>query len=416
MSRRSVPPVVVTPGGAAQALERLAPKHGRFHERELQELLADHPELLPVGQMRNDAGALLCLGREVKVPAGSIDLLCLSTQGYPVVVETKLWRSPQSRREVLAQALEYVKDLVVKDYGWFEAEWMRWQKARRMSAIGLVEALGALTDEELDETFIVDRLHRALARGDVLAVIVGDGITTRLQDLVEHLCRGTPHLRYSIALVELACYPLDGEPDGRMVVVPRLVDEIEPAQRAYVRIEVAEDLKHALTVTPAVEPAGKTAIRRRPSLAEDEFYDAVEDAAGRPLRIAMELFAKDLADAFGLEEEFKAAALMLKIPHPDGESNGASVLALEKQGRIYNTWHLPKQLAGWGFTTAQAKRIATDYWSSLHAVDNRFRRDGILHLRRSQFLPFADVQAKLPAIRACVEDVVGVVREEIGSV
>jgi hypothetical protein len=42
----------------------------------------------------------------------------------------------------------------------------------------------------------------------------------------------------------------------------------------------------------------------------------------------------------GLELEFKAAALMLKIPHPSGEKNGVSLLAIERQGRIYNTSHM----------------------------------------------------------------------------
>jgi hypothetical protein len=31
---------------------------------------------------------------------------------------------------------------------------------------------------------------------------------------------------------------------------------------------------------------------------------------------------------------------MLKIPHPSGEKNGLSLLAIERQGRIYNTSHM----------------------------------------------------------------------------
>ena len=38
--------------------------------------------------------------------------------------------------------------------------------------------------------FFVDRVNRALSGGDVIAMIVGDGIETRLQELVHHLC---PH-------------------------------------------------------------------------------------------------------------------------------------------------------------------------------------------------------------------------------
>ena len=44
-----------------------------------------------------------------------------STGGYVVVVEAKLWRNPQARRQVLSQTLDYVKRLVQKDYEWLEA-------------------------------------------------------------------------------------------------------------------------------------------------------------------------------------------------------------------------------------------------------------------------------------------------------
>lgn len=49
--------------------------------------------------------------------SGSIDNLYLSTGGYAVLVETKLWRNPQARREVLSQTLDYIKDLAREDRG-----------------------------------------------------------------------------------------------------------------------------------------------------------------------------------------------------------------------------------------------------------------------------------------------------------
>jgi len=117
MHNRPISPAYVVPGASVKTLERLPRVHTEFDERFLQELLADHPELLPVGSVREDAGSLLCVGREVAVGAsGNIDNLYLSTAGYPVVLETKLWRNPQARREVLSQTLDYVKELVSKDF------------------------------------------------------------------------------------------------------------------------------------------------------------------------------------------------------------------------------------------------------------------------------------------------------------
>src|SRR5437016_1307577 len=126
MGRTTTTPVFVVQGVSVTTLGRLPRVHTNFDERFLQQLLADHPELLPVSALRDDVGSLLCVGREVPVGAiGSIDNLYLSTAGYPVIVETKLWRSPEARREVLSQTLEYVKEIVLKDFEWFAQQWKR---------------------------------------------------------------------------------------------------------------------------------------------------------------------------------------------------------------------------------------------------------------------------------------------------
>ena len=122
-------PVVVFPGQPTRPLVRLPRVHAEFDEGFLQSLLAEHPELLPVASLRPDAGQLVCIGREVPVPSGSIDNLFLSTGGYPVLVETKLWRNPQARREVLSQTLDYVKDLARLDFEWLTQQWAGWGDA-----------------------------------------------------------------------------------------------------------------------------------------------------------------------------------------------------------------------------------------------------------------------------------------------
>ena len=133
MRNFSVSPSFVIPGGPVQTLDRLPREHTKFNEQFLQALLADHPELLPIEDLRDDVGYLLCIGREVVVPSGVIDNLYLSTTGYPVIVETKLWRNPQARREVLSQTLDYVKDIVQKDYEWLNHQWVIFNKQARGS-------------------------------------------------------------------------------------------------------------------------------------------------------------------------------------------------------------------------------------------------------------------------------------------
>jgi len=373
--------------------------HTTFDENYLQELLANHPELLPVHAIRNDIGSLLCIGREVAVSSGSIDNLYLSTAGYPIIVETKLWRNPQARREVLSQTLDYVKDVVQKDFEWFEEQWALYRPPQGKESSSLLDELSRVSDDEIDETFIVDRLNRALAHGDVIALIVGDGIETRLQELVTHLCRDSSHLRYSLALVELGCYGMGPEHNNEILVVPRIAQDIEPVQRAYVRVEVAEALQNQVKVTPVVTSDTDEKKHSRVSLNEQDFLLAVQQSGGRECADLMQQFYSDLVSEFSLEPDFKAAAVMLKLPHPDGDGLGVSILALEKQGRVYNTRHMRNQLKHWGLNDETVERIASEYWSALHSVDSRFRTDGIGHLSPGQFVPFMEIADRLPEIK-----------------
>lgn len=85
MDHREICPIIISPGERTRALRRLPRMHTKFDENYLQELLANHPEVLPVHAVREDIGPLLCIGREVPVPSGSIDNLYLSAAGYPVI-------------------------------------------------------------------------------------------------------------------------------------------------------------------------------------------------------------------------------------------------------------------------------------------------------------------------------------------
>ncbi len=403
MSSHSVAPALIYPGQPTRPLVPLPRIHSKFDERFLQDLLASNPELLPAAAIRNDVGSLLCIGREVGVSSGSIDNLYLSTAGYPILVETKLWRSPQARREVLSQTLDYIKDLSRLDFQWFEAQWKTHQAGTPYQGASLIERISDLAEDAVDESKFVDRVNHALARGDILAMIVGDGIETRLQELVAHLCKDSAHLRYALTLCELAFFQLgEGDSDG-MLVVPRIVSNVEPVQRAYVRVDVADELAGKVVVTPvSVEPERESRTVRV-NLDEDALLRSVEASVGSEMRKQFEAAYNDLIDAFGFEPDFRAASLMLKIPDPEGQRNGASVIAFEKQGRIYNTDHMPGQLRKWGSIPRDVcQNLAEQYWADLHKIDPRFPLNGATHVSPRQFIPFGELMGKWPAIKEAI--------------
>ena len=76
-------------------------------EGKLQDYLEEYPTLIPLADIVEGASDLICIGREVSAGSGSIDLLCIDQDGLLTVVETKLRRNREARREVIGQIIEY---------------------------------------------------------------------------------------------------------------------------------------------------------------------------------------------------------------------------------------------------------------------------------------------------------------------
>jgi hypothetical protein len=149
--------------------------------------------------------------------------MLVTRTGRIVLLECKLWRNPQARREVVGQILDYAKELA------------RWDYARLQAA--LADRLGkaenplftkvALTHQNLDEARFVDGVERTLREGRFLLLIAGDGIQQGARAIVEYLQEHAT-LRFSLGLVEVRGYRL---PDGRMLIQPRILARTEIIER-----------------------------------------------------------------------------------------------------------------------------------------------------------------------------------------
>lgn len=77
-------------------------------ERELEDIVNGSPELLSLP----GEASLAVVDRQVALPgAGILDLLLTDAEGRAVVAEVKLFRNGESRREIVAQAIDYVSAL-----------------------------------------------------------------------------------------------------------------------------------------------------------------------------------------------------------------------------------------------------------------------------------------------------------------
>jgi len=85
-------------------------QQGYASELELQRFLLQYAELIPLDEIDLATAPLLCIGFEVNVASGSQDVLYLDMTGMLTIVETKLKKNPEARREVVGQILEYAAD------------------------------------------------------------------------------------------------------------------------------------------------------------------------------------------------------------------------------------------------------------------------------------------------------------------
>jgi hypothetical protein len=86
-------------------------EEGYATELELQVFLREHADLTPLEEIELNAPPLLCIGWEVGVASGSEDILFIDPAGLITLVETKLRKNPESRREVVGQVLEYASHM-----------------------------------------------------------------------------------------------------------------------------------------------------------------------------------------------------------------------------------------------------------------------------------------------------------------
>lgn len=244
---------------------RRVPRGEARREHVLRDLIAERPEILPVHDLDPSYGRLVTVTRELSLPGvGFVDVLLMDAQGRLVVVECKLWRNPQARREVVGQILDYAREL--SRYGYEDLQRQVSVATRRSGNI--LYQLSCEAGGELAEAEFVDRVTRDLAAGRFLMLVVGDGITEGTRRIGEFL-RDQPGLAFTFGLIEIAEYRHIGPGGAEHVIVqPRVLAQTTLIERHVIRSEVpgvAIDLteESAIGVTQPVRPPSDVGVRWR---------------------------------------------------------------------------------------------------------------------------------------------------------
>ena len=211
-SRQHAAPVHVDrlePDGVVRALDRIrfertAGDKNTHDEFWLQSLIFRFPACLPLSEIDAGIESLVPVCMELPLPSGFLDNLYVTRDGDLVLVECKLWRNPEARREVLAQIIDYAHSMSAWSYDDLD-------RAVRKGVIADKSVLGksllevASMDGDLDEPAFVDAVTRNLKLGRFLLLVVGDGIREGAETLAQYL-QSHAGFHFTLSLVD-ACVP-----------------------------------------------------------------------------------------------------------------------------------------------------------------------------------------------------------------
>jgi hypothetical protein len=213
---------------------KLTPMTETSYEREddLQALLADYPDLLPGDQIDlENPRRWILVARELGVPGSieetgrwSLDHLFLDQDGTPTFVECKRASDTRSRREVVAQMLDYAANGT--------SYWK--MDSLRQAAAETAQKSGKSLDTEIlklidsDDPSRIDQywmqVEQKLRSGNVRLMFVADAIPSELRRLVEFL-------NEQMTTVEvLAVEAKQFVNEGLKAIVPRLLGMTETAR------------------------------------------------------------------------------------------------------------------------------------------------------------------------------------------
>lgn len=221
-------------GDAPQVVSRVPQGEAR-REAVLRDLIADYPSILPVQDIDPSYGKVITVTTELSIPGvGFVDVLLMDEYGRLIVVECKLWRNPQARREVVGQILDYARELSRFAYEDLQRQVSIATKRPGNVLYGLAQEAGST----LAEADFVDRVTRDLAAGRFLLLVVGDGIAEGTRRIGEYL-RDQPGLAFSFALIEMAEYRhTDAHGVARAIMHPRVLAQTVLIERHVIRSDV----------------------------------------------------------------------------------------------------------------------------------------------------------------------------------
>lgn len=278
---------------------------------------------------------LVSVCMELPVGRGRVDNLLMTPHGNIVIVEVKLWKNAEARRQVVAQALEYAFALFQMTYESFEAAIRKGDfgegEPKRIS-----ELFGDNPDVPAQEE-LVDRVSHNLRAGRIVVLVVGDRIDAAASDLVAGLQRYA-NFHFTFALVEMPVFrhETEGGSDAEVIVTPRTLVRTEMVERWTARAEgdVLEESKEKTAKGPA----------KRFTISEEQFWSEIGDRFGSESEQLLRDFVQRL-ESLKVSAEYRGS-LVLRWHSPEGEKLSAGYIKVDGTINTESTYYkAPRNLA-----------------------------------------------------------------------
>jgi hypothetical protein len=153
-------------------------------ETKLQELLADDPSVIPMREIRQDAGTLIVAIREFGLlGSGKTDIVTFSAEGDIAVVECKLAANMEIKRQVVGQVFEYGAYIWQMSYSDLD------KRVRARCDKSLTDLVASKAGDKWDEETFRSNVTDNLSNGSFALIIAVDAINDELARTIQFLNR-----------------------------------------------------------------------------------------------------------------------------------------------------------------------------------------------------------------------------------
>ena len=198
-------------------------------ESQIQELIADHPELLAGEQIEpEDPLRWILIRREMPVEGWAVDHLLIDQHARPTLVEVKRGTNPDNRRKVVGQMLDYAATAS----GVWSGNGMRSALEedagkRKTDPLAVMRTLLKPVDETDFEDLVDEFWERAatnLEANRLRLLFVADDIPSELERVVKFLNEQTRE-NIEVLAVEIKQFP--GQSTQEKILVSRVIGQAE---------------------------------------------------------------------------------------------------------------------------------------------------------------------------------------------